>query len=88
MTGLLVDFRMFFRGKLDLGQAGSVPQINENNTAVVTPVLYPAHEADLLVHILCTQLRAGMGSFPAVKGIKLQVGASFVHGDAFLKDKG
>ncbi len=48
----------------DLGQSLAVPEIDENQAAVVAAELHPAHEADFAALVGHGQLGAGMGALP------------------------
>jgi hypothetical protein len=50
----------------DLGYAGAVTQVDENETAMVSSRIYPAHERHQRAHVLPGQFSAGMRLFMSV----------------------
>jgi hypothetical protein len=54
----------------NLGQPPPVPQINKDETAMVTPAKDPTHEKDLFTDILFSQIVAMMGTLPIAKGVQ------------------
>ncbi len=66
---LAVCFRVAVRVEGQLADAGAVAQIDENQAAVITTPVDPAHQADLLADVLFTQITTIMGSFPVTEYI-------------------
>jgi hypothetical protein len=56
-----MDRLMHFRVEDDLGNAVSVPEVDENDPAMVPPSLNPAHQHDFRADIIFSQLTAVMG---------------------------
>jgi len=63
-VGLGMDLMVYFRIKDHLGHPISIPQIHEDQAAVISPGLDPAHQDDMSADISFSQIPTGMGAPP------------------------
>ena len=77
--GAFVRVGRHLRRENHLGQPETVAQVDENEPAVITAVLRPAHETDFLSELFRAEFGAGVRPAPSVQTVRPLFRISVVH---------